>query len=88
MQIQERNVVSVYIGVVTCFSGLLMRTVDGPKSGWKVNDGAVSQPLYRFDFRATSTYDNPEGYTTPHNYPKEAVTVRRWAEEGRIRIMP
>lgn len=44
--------------------------------------------LYGFDFGATATYYNPEGYKTPHNYPKEAVIVRRWAQEGKITIMP
>lgn len=85
---QERNVVSVCIGVVTCLSGLLMRTVEGPESRWKAKDGTVSQPLYRFDFGATATYDNPKGYTTPHNDPRKAAIVRRRTEEGRITIMP
>lgn len=65
-----------------------------PSSGfmaisWLVRlNAAETITLYGFDFGAKATYYNPEGYRTPHNYPKEAVIVRRWAEEGRITIMP
>lgn len=65
-----------------------------PSSGfmaisWLVRlNAADTITLYGFDFGATATYYNPEGYQTPHNYAKEAVIVRRWAEEGRITIVP
>lgn len=50
-------------------------------------DAAAEVTLYGFDFGATATYYNPEGYKTPHNYAAEAEIVRGWEAEGRLRIV-
>lgn len=42
--------------------------------------------LYGFDFGATATYYNPDGYKTPHNFAREGEIIRGWADEGRIEI--
>lgn len=51
-------------------------------------NAAKSVTLYGFDFGATATYYNPEGYKTPHNYPAEAAIVREWVKDGRLTIKP
>ncbi len=64
-----------------------------PSSGfmaisWMVRLGAANSiTLYGFDFGATPTYYNPEGYKTPHNYDREREIVLGWEKEGRIRIV-
>lgn len=64
-----------------------------PSSGfmaisWIVRLGiAKSITLYGFDFGATPTYYNPEGYRTPHNYDREREIVLEWERLGRIRIV-
>lgn len=64
-----------------------------PSSGfmaisWMVRLGlAKSITLYGFDFGATPTYYNPEGYKTPHNYDREREIVLGWEKQGLLRIM-
>ena len=50
-------------------------------------DAAQSVMLYGFDFGATATYYNPEGYRTPHDFPKEGEIIQGWATEGRLTIV-
>lgn len=64
-----------------------------PSSGfmaisWMVRLGqAKSITLYGFDFGATPTYYNPEGYKTPHNYDREREIVLDWERQGLISIV-
>lgn len=64
-----------------------------PSSGfmaisWMVRLGqAKSITLYGFDFGATPTYYNPEGYKTPHNYDREREIVLDWESKGLISIV-
>ena len=64
-----------------------------PSSGfmaisWMVRLGlAQSITLYGFDFGATPTYYNPEGYKTPHDYDREREIVLEWERRGLIRIV-
>ena len=64
-----------------------------PSSGfmaisWMVRLGqAKSVTLYGFDFGATPTYYNPEGYKTPHNYDREREIVLEWERQGLIKIV-
>ena len=64
-----------------------------PSSGfmaisWMVRLGqAKSITLYGFDFGATPTYYNPEGYKTPHNYDREREIVLDWERQGLIKIV-
>ncbi|HBV55905.1 MAG TPA: hypothetical protein DEF12_12855 [Rhodobacteraceae bacterium] len=64
-----------------------------PSSGfmaisWMVRLGAArSVTLYGFDFGATPTYYNPDGYMTPHDFAREAEIVREWARAGKISIV-
>jgi hypothetical protein len=64
-----------------------------PSSGfmaisWMVRLGlAKSITLYGFDFGATPTYYNPEGYKTPHNYDREREIVLGWEKQGLLRIV-
>ena len=48
---------------------------------------AKSITLYGFDFGATPTYYNPEGYKTPHNYDREREIVLGWEKQGLLRIV-
>ncbi|MGV6838812.1 MAG: glycosyltransferase family 29 protein [Planktomarina sp.] len=65
-----------------------------PSSGYMITsyvlrvEAARSITLYGFDFGATGTFYNPEGYKTPHDFAKEAKIIRSWADEGRITIIP
>lgn len=64
-----------------------------PSSGfmaisWMVRlSQAKSITLYGFDFGATPTYYNPEGYKTPHNYDREREIVLDWERQGLIKIV-
>lgn len=49
-------------------------------------DRAVSITLYGFDFGATQTYYNPDGYRTPHDYAAERAIILDWAAQGRLTI--
>lgn len=50
-------------------------------------EAAASITLYGFDFGATDTYYNPQGYQTPHDFAAEGQIIQGWEADGRIRIM-
>lgn len=50
-------------------------------------NSAASITLYGFDFGATQTYYNPEGYRTPHDYAAERAIILDWAAQGRLTIV-
>lgn len=50
-------------------------------------NAATELNLYGFDFGATATYYNPNGYVTPHDFAKEAEIVRAWENDGRLTIV-
>jgi len=51
-----------------------------------VESKAKSIDLYGFDFEATPTFYNPEGYVTPHDYDAEEKIVRDWEKRGLLKI--
>lgn len=63
-----------------------------PSSGFMITsyllrlDCAASITLYGFDFGATDTFYNPEGYVTPHHYDAEERQMRAFEQAARIII--
>lgn len=64
-----------------------------PSSGfmaisWLMRLGvAKSVTLYGFDFGATATYYNPDGYKTPHNFAREGEIIQGWEADGLLTIV-
>ena len=47
---------------------------------------AKSINLYGFDFEATPTFYNPEGYQTQHDYAKEREIIKEYEKRGFVKI--
>lgn len=47
---------------------------------------AKSVTLYGFDFGASGTYYNPDGYKTPHDFAREGEIIQEWAARGELTI--
>lgn len=68
-----------------------LRLGSQPSTGFMAIDiclyfGAKSIDLYGFDFEATPTFYNPEGYKTQHDYNKEEDIVRDYERKGLLKI--
>lgn len=51
-----------------------------------MNYEAESIDLYGFDFEATPTFYNPQGYVTQHDYAKEEDIIREYEQQGKLKI--
>lgn len=75
---QERQDIKNYIG-------------SQPSTGFMAIDiclffEAKTINLYGFDFEATPTFYNPEGYKTQHDYAREKAIVQEYAKNGLVKI--